>query len=175
VGLVVECTRLLARRCANLGCAPRLLCAALEGALGSWNDTFCLYSRLRLAFEAAVQHAYYKLMGVDESEAMASIARRSRFYASFTAGMVKQLKGVHGSRRRWMLNVYLKLGSWLHPTANLHRASGEPPLDEKLIVETLDAIAYVMAVTSCHLLELGEAEKCRFERTARLLRRRLEG
>ena len=145
----------------------------VKRAAASTGDALCLYSRLRLALEAALQYAYYRLQGVEWSEALARIRHRSRFAASFTASMIKELRGVHGSRKRWLLRVYLSLGSWLHPSIELHEANGEPPLDEELACEVLDAITYVLLIAGCSLPGVEDvAAECGLEKTGRLLARR---
>ena len=63
------------------------------------NNAVCGYTWLRLALESTVQYTYYKLLGVEWSEALKRISKRSRFAASFSATMIKELKGVHGSRK----------------------------------------------------------------------------
>ena len=130
----------------------------------------CLES---LGLEAATQYAYYLLQGVGWSEALERIRRRSRAAASFTATMIKRLRGVHGSRRRWILRVYLWLGEYLHPSAEMHAASGEPGLREELVREVLDAIAYLCLVAGRELLlRSGLVAGCGLEKTRRLLARR---
>jgi hypothetical protein len=169
----VECLRRAAGECVEAG-GPPLVCVSLQKAAEA-GDTFCIYARLRLAMEAAVQEAYYKLLGVEPGEAERRIAVRSRYYASFTASMVKQLRGVHGSRRRWLLKVYLRLGEWLHPTAKLHKARGTPPLDDSLLLEALDAIGYTLLIAGYSTPSRSLAEACGLEKSFRLHERRSLG
>ncbi|ABM81278.1 hypothetical protein [Hyperthermus butylicus] len=170
-----SCLEALAEAVCGSECATGLACTALRRAVGAYGagDVFCLYSRLRLAFEAAVQYAYYWLQGLEWEKALARIRHRSRFAASFTATMIKELRGVHGSRKRWLLHIYLSLGAWLHPSIELHEANGEPLLDEELVGEVLDAIAYTLLVAGCSLPGLEDKTMgCGFEKTGRLLARR---
>ena len=136
-------------------------------------DVLCLYARLRLALEAAIQRAFYRLMGIEWGEALKRISHRSRFAASFTASMIKNLRGVHGVRKRWILRTYLRLGTWLHPSVEMRRCGGRPPLDEELVVDVLDAITYLCSYAAGgvpkNLAEVSEL--CTLRNTAKLLRK----
>jgi hypothetical protein len=159
-GELIECPALVPHSLSSAG-----------RALSSLGDAYCAYSWLRLGLEAAIQYAYYVLQGVGWEEALQRIARRSKGAASFTATMIKMLRGVHGSRRRWILRVYLGLGEWLHPSISVHRVGGRIILDEGLVREVLDAISYVCCLTgSC--VSLDTARSCGLEKTRRLLLRR---
>jgi hypothetical protein len=166
-----ECLQRMAKECDEAR-GPLLVCVSLREASRT-DDTFCLYARLRLALEAAIQDAYYKLLGVEAGEAERRIAVRSRYYASFTASMIKGLKGVHGSRRRWLLRVYLKLGDWLHPTSKLHSAGGMPVLDAELVREVLDAIGYTLLLAGYSIPSQSLASSCGFEKSSRYYERRV--
>lgn len=155
-----------------LSSCDALVAAALVRAAGSLStgDVFCTYAWLKLALEAAVQRAYYTMLGVPWEEALRRIARRSRSAASFTASMVRQLRGIHGVRRRWVLRTYLRLGTWLHPSIEMRRAGGLVTLDEELVRDVLDAIAYLCLTID----EMGDGLRdavgtCGLEKTGRLL------
>jgi len=167
---LAACLRVLAEELS--GCASGLVSRALRGAAGALGgDVFCAYAWLRLGFEAAGQHAYYALLGIEWSEALERISRRSRFAASFTASMVKGLRGVHGSRRKWLLRTYLRLNEWLHPSIALYRAGGVPVPDAGLVRSVADSIAYLCSLAG---VEPGEeaVRSCGLEKTWRLLERR---
>ncbi len=170
---LAECLEALAR--ALESCEPGLLQRSLLAARRALEqgDAVCAYSWLRLGLEAATQYAYYLLQGIDWDKALERIRRRSRAAASFTATMIKRLRGVHGSRKHWILRVYLWLGEYLHPSAEMHAASGEPGLREELVREVLDAIAYLCLVAGREpLLQDGLVAGCGLEKTGRLLARR---
>ncbi len=173
MGEYSSCIRGLAEECRSANLHP-VVCNSLEAAAAS-SDTFCTYARLRLALEAMVQHAYYKLLGVSEEEAERRIRVRSKYYASFTVNMIRRLRGVHGARRRWLIKVYLRLGEWLHPTARLRKAAGSPPADPLLLMEVLDAIGYLALITGGNMPSWQLAERCGLEKSLRLLARRGEG
>ena len=170
---LAECLESLAG--ALKSCEPALLPRSLSAAKRALEngDPVCAYSWLRLGLETAAQYAYYSLQGIAWSEALERIRRRSRAAASFTATMIKGLRGVHASRRRWILRVYLWLGDYLHPSAEMHAASGEPGLREELVREVLDTITYLCLVTRRELaLQERLVAGCGLEKTGRLLARR---
>ncbi len=170
---LAECLEGLARalKSCEPGLLPRSLLAARR-ALES-GDPVCVYSWLRIGLEAATQYAYYLLQSVGWTEALERIRRRSRAAASFTATMIKRLRGVHGSRRRWILRVYLELGEYLHPSAEMHAASGEPGLRDELVREVLDAVAYLCLIARRELrVPGGLVAGCGLEKARRLLMRR---
>ncbi len=128
------------------------------------------YALLKLMLETAVQHAYYDLIGVSDEEALKRITKRSRGAASFRATMIKGLKGVHGSRKNWMLKLYLALSEFTHPSDRLHK--GFPQLNEDLVLEVFDAILYLYALRGIDVA--SAAKSCGSEKTLKLLQRRRE-
>ncbi len=175
----VQCLELFAGYVCSLGDSfHRLLCSVL-GEL-----TECLRCGLKaacaalakLSMEVAVQSAYYRLMGVSVEEAVRRISVRSRAAASFTASMIKSLRGVHGQRKKWILNTYLKVASYVHPSTKLHKAGSTVALPSELLLQVLDVIAYLESIAG-RPVDLEYASRCDLEKTLRLLSRRgsLEG
>ncbi len=159
-----ECLKRLEELFNSIGGAVRV---AYRELLNSSCSVICVYSTLRLLLEASVQYAYYLLMGFSEHDLLSLVARRERSYASFTATMVKRLKGVHGSRKKWILRTYLRLGEYTHPTTKVW--SGALILDEDLLVEALDAVTYVLLFARRDLRKLFPRNHCRLSKTLKLL------
>jgi hypothetical protein len=136
------------------------------------NNAVCGYTWLRLALESTVQYTYYKLLGVEWSEALKRISKRSRFAASFSATMIKELKGVHGSRKKWIMRVYLRLNEWLHPSIQMISLGGINIVDWDLVREVLDVIAYLAVLIGSNI-DYVLASRCGLEKTLRLLARRV--
>ncbi len=151
------------------------MCGAAAELLGSLRCGLRLAAAAaaKLLLEAAVQRAYYALQGVGEAEALARVRARSRAAASFTATMIRRLRGVHGSRKAWILRVYLRVAELVHPSARLHEAGGPAAPPEELLREVVDAVLYLEALCGAPLdPEHPAVTRCRPERTLRLLLRR---
>ena len=151
----------------------RLLCSVLEElerCIGCGLRSACS-ALVKLALEIAVQRAYYALLGVGEEEALRRISVRSRGAASFTASMVKGLRGVHGSRKSWIMRVYLAVSEYVHPSRRLHGQGSTSMIPGELLREALDVVAYLEALTGVSI-DVGLASSCGFEKTLRLMLRR---
>jgi hypothetical protein len=128
----------------------------------------------KLLLEVAIQYAYYTLLGVSIEEALRRIRRRSRSAASFTATMIARLRGVHGSRKKWVLRTYLSIAELVHPSSKLHEAGLTMLPSNKLLLELGDAVIYLVLVSgdpvSGKVLDLSTS--CGFEKSLKLIERR---
>ena len=173
ISRLIECTRLVAERVCEGNGFRRLLCRVLSELARclELGMTLACYALLKLAVETAVQHAYYSLQGVAFEEALPLIRRRSRAAASFTATMVRRLKGVHGPRKAWVLKTYLRVAEYVHPSARLHEAGGEPGVDEALFLGALDVVTYLELLAGVHI-DAEVARRCGLEKTLKTVLRR---
>lgn len=114
-------------------------------------------------------------MGLREDELLEVVAKRSRMYASFKATMIKGLKGVDGVTKRRILNLYLEISGYVHPSIIIHETA-TPPLDEDLILRTMDYIIYLTMLGGEEMKiaydKIKELRYCGFEKTLKRLERK---
>ncbi len=125
------------------------------------------YALLKLLLESIAQVVYYRLLGVEGQELLQRVTRRSKAYASFTATMIARLRGVHASRRRWVMRVYLRLSEYTHPSTRLWRWN--VGVEEDLVWEALDAILYLTLLGYPELRGQLHPRACRLDKSLRLL------
>ena len=87
--------------------------------------------------------------------------------------MIKELKGIHGSRKKWMMKVYLRLNEWLHPSIKMISLESIDIVDWDLVREVLDVIAYLATLIGSNI-DHTLASRCGLEKTLRLLARRVQ-
>lgn len=138
---------------------------------------FCVYCLFKLLLEAIIQYIYISSMNIEDP--IAYVRKRSRNYASFSATMIKRLRNIHGSKKKWILKTYLKISKFVHPSDIVWTSTIY--LDVELAKEILDVILYVLvhAIRSgvldkdCTNLDVlrSLAEKCKFNESLKLLSR----
>jgi len=140
------------------GCMPRHIVsvmvqlAKIMEQLGcSTYGTICIYCLLKLLLEATIQYIYISSMKIEDP--IIYVRKRSRNYASFSATMIKRLRNVHGSKKKWILKTYLQVSKFVHPSDVVWTSTIY--LDVKLVREVLDVILYVIA----HAVRSGVLDK----------------
>ena len=121
------------------------------GCNGNVCGTICIYCLLKLLLEATIQYIYIFSMGIENP--IAYVKKRSRDYASFSVTMIKRLRNVHGSKKKWILKTYLQVSKFVHPSDILWTSTAY--LDVKLIEEVLDVTLYIIA----HAIRSGVLDK----------------
>lgn len=162
-GHIVDILGQLGKAMENLGCDT-------YGAI-------CIYCLLKLLLEAMVQYIYIRSIGIEDP--IAYVRRRSRGYASFSVTMIKRLRNVHGSKKRWILKIYLQIAKFVHPSDMVWISTTH--FDVRLARETLDATLYLLVHAirngvldkGCANLDIlrSLAEECGLSESLRLLSR----